>query len=219
MNKLFIFSGIDGSGKSTQIEIIAENLKYKGLKVATIWARGGYTPGFIFLKSCFRFLFGKNSIPSGYSQKRKKILKNNFLSKIWINIAIIDLIVYWAFYLRLKLLFVDVIICDRYIFDTYIDFKINFPYIEIDKFLFWKILLKSFLKPDLSILLMISFDESQRRLLKKIEPYPESYEKAFSRYSLYLKLHDIYLYKKINSEGNLKEVSNQINNEVNKKIF
>ena len=47
-------SGIDCCGKSTQIELLCEELKSKGQKCEVIWSRGGYTPGIQVVKGIFR---------------------------------------------------------------------------------------------------------------------------------------------------------------------
>lgn len=47
-------SGIDCCGKSTQIELLCEELKSKGQKCEVIWSRGGYTPGIQAVKRFFR---------------------------------------------------------------------------------------------------------------------------------------------------------------------
>ena len=43
-------SGLDGAGKSTQIDLLSKSLSAKGVRVRFLWARGGYTPGFEFIK-------------------------------------------------------------------------------------------------------------------------------------------------------------------------
>ena len=50
-NRFFALSGIDGSGKSTQIELIRDYFKRDGKKVIYLWTRGGSTPGINALKN------------------------------------------------------------------------------------------------------------------------------------------------------------------------
>ena len=58
---LISFSGLDCSGKSTQINLLKEYLEDKGYEVRVVWSRGGYTPGVEFLKSIIRG--GKSKAP------------------------------------------------------------------------------------------------------------------------------------------------------------
>ena len=96
------FSGLDCSGKSTQIEFLRERLIEKNKKVLVFWSRGGYTPGFQKLKDILRFIFGEKLPESGNSQKRDKAFSNPFIRKIWITFAILDLILFYSLYLRFK---------------------------------------------------------------------------------------------------------------------
>ena len=51
---MIAFSGLDGAGKSTQIDLVAKKYKSLGSKSIILWARGGYTPGMKFIKNLFK---------------------------------------------------------------------------------------------------------------------------------------------------------------------
>ena len=51
---LIVFSGVDGAGKSTQIELLEIELGEQGRSFVRCWARGGYTPLFTFCKRLLR---------------------------------------------------------------------------------------------------------------------------------------------------------------------
>ena len=68
------------------------------------------------------------------------------------------------------MLFFDFILCDRYLLDTLIDFKINFPRIKLNKNVLWILLCKTIVQPDLALMLILPFLESQKRLSYK-EPF------------------------------------------------
>ena len=70
---LVVFSGIDGAGKSTQIELLKSWFLNRKIKVKVLWARGGYTPGMTYLKKSLRMFLGKSVIPSGKSNKNNII--------------------------------------------------------------------------------------------------------------------------------------------------
>ena len=56
---IVVFSGTDGSGKSTQIEMLINEFRNQGFRTKYIWARGGYTPLFSVLKKILRMLTAK----------------------------------------------------------------------------------------------------------------------------------------------------------------
>ena len=73
MAKIIFFSGLDGAGKSTQIDILKNHYLNQNKKVYYFWSRGGYTPGFQRLKNILRRSL-KNKLPkSGKSPQREKI--------------------------------------------------------------------------------------------------------------------------------------------------
>lgn len=217
MSKLIVISGIDGSGKTTQINLLSKKLINLGFSNANIWTRGGYTPLFSYLKLILRFFVGNQNIPSGKSKKRAKILNNFFISNLWVNLAIIDLFIFWCIYLRIKMLFFDFIICDRYLLDTLIDFTINFSRIKLNNNVLWILLCKAIVKPDLALMLIIPFQEAQKRLSNKIEPFPDKYEVAQYRYSLYSEKISDYNYKNINANMSSDLVHKNIVKQVLKK--
>ena len=100
---IIVISGLDGSGKSTQIDKLTQKFNADGFKVKYVWARGGYTPGFEILKRFLRRLFKKKLPPPGPSFKRQQKLKSPLIQKIWLFFAIFDLVILWGFYAMLGL--------------------------------------------------------------------------------------------------------------------
>ena len=76
MNKIVFFSGLDCSGKSTQIEILNKKLKKDKQKVLVFWSRGGYTNGFQKLKDVIRGFSGEKLPKPGFTPEREKALSN-----------------------------------------------------------------------------------------------------------------------------------------------
>lgn len=212
MNKKIYFSGLDCSGKSTQIEILKKKFENDNLKVLIFWSRGGYTPGFQKLKDILR-MFSGNELPKpGNSPKRDKALSNPIVRRVWLSIAMIDLFYYYVIYLRVKYLFGYNIICDRHLLDTNIDFKLAYPQSNTDKWILWKLIKFFAMKPDFHFVSTIPVKESVIRSKFKFEPFPDSPETLEKRLDLYnvgLKNDEKLFF--IDGMRDLNEIKEQIN--------
>lgn len=188
--KLIVFSGLDGAGKSTQIEILVDYLDSRGWLPKFIWTRGGYTTLFNGLKNLLRKLMGGRVPPPGRNEKRERIMRSKRVQKFWLTIALLDLLRVYAFQIRLWLCFGKIVICDRYLIDTLIDFKINFNNQDVKRWFLYKLLLWASPRPDVSFLMLITIEEAIKRSEQKDEPFPDSPEILDKRLSIYKKLSD-----------------------------
>lgn len=178
------FSGIDCSGKSTQIEIIRKYYTDKGIRVRVIWSRGGYTSWVEGIKNLIRK--DKGFSENKKAEYRKEINGNPRKAKLLLWASIIDLIRYYGIVFRFFEMTGTLVLCDRYIWDTYIDFSMKYKDIKFDKWLCWKILLKLIKKPAKSIIFTIPIDESIRRSLEKNDPHSEPYDERLIRIQRYI---------------------------------
>lgn len=183
---MIAFSGLDGSGKSTQIDSLKYYFFAKNKKIEIFWSRGGYTPGINFLKQLLRSKkSGVIPLKQGKSKERDNAFKKPIIRKLWLTLAIFDLILFYAIVLRFKNIY-KTIVCDRYLFDTRLDFELNFPGEKVSYWWLWKFLELSALKPSHHFVLTIPVEESQRRSKLKDEPFPDSAEVLEYRLNKYL---------------------------------
>lgn len=170
---LIAISGTDGAGKSTQVEALKGWCHERALASTHLWARGGYTPLFQFLKRTTRRVFRGRFSDPGASELRDKAMGRAVVARLWLRIAILDLILYWGVYLRLQRILRRVVICDRYIDDTRLDFRRNFPAIHFESMWLWRVLELIAPTPDVAFLLWVPVDESMLRSWQKGEPFPD----------------------------------------------
>ena len=210
------FSGLDGAGKSTQIGLLVDWFEKHGKRVNCLWARGGYTPGFELLKRLLRILLGKGLPAPGNSISRKKKLAQSWVAKLWLTIAILDLIFFWGVYLRLQRMKGYVIICDRYLDDTRLDFQQNFPHVKFENMFLWNLMNRLVPEPDMSILLWVSVKKSVERSLFKDEPFPDDSQILAWRLSSYLDENQFPSgkYTKIECSDNIETVNKKVVREV-----
>jgi len=177
--KLIVFSGIDGAGKSTQINYLIEMLRSKGKRVKYLWVRGGYAGPLSSVKVFLKKILGPNIVPSGRTEARAKAFQNRTIQKAFIFLAILDLIVIYCIYVRVLNVFNIVVVADRYLIDSKIDFKLNYPNVKFTDWYIWRILTRLLPSPEKHLVLTISVNESIRRSKIKNEPFPddESYLK------------------------------------------
>lgn len=184
---LISFSGLDCSGKSTQINLLKEYLEGKGYDVKVVWSRGGYTPGVEFAKNILRR--GKSRTPEQQTAEERaaKVAREPKGGNLLLWIGIFDLIRYWGLtFRRWSSGKKEVLFCDRYYWDTYIDYMLKYPKSGFQNWLSWKLVGKTYRKPDLSLCLTITPEESMRRSSQKFEPYPEPEEKRKERLEHYV---------------------------------
>ncbi|ABF42825.1 Thymidylate kinase-like protein [Candidatus Koribacter versatilis Ellin345] len=182
---LLTFSGIDCCGKSTQIELLMEQLKSRGNAVSYMWLRLGYTPGFQGLKSLLRRVAGKKAAPAGNSPQRERFMKQGWKRRLWLYLAIGDMFWQTAVVTRWKRSADIIVICDRYLRDSEFDLAMNFPEDTVTRWWSWRLMSALAARPDVALLMDLSFEESLRRSLAKSEPFPDSEDRRRERAEMY----------------------------------
>lgn len=183
---LIEFSGLDCAGKSTQIDLLKKDLENGGLVVKVVWSRGGYTPGIMWLKNLVRWGKEKSVEQQTDEERLAKINRKPKGGRFLLWLSIIDLIIYWGMIFPMWSRRERILLCDRYYWDTLIDFRIKYPNVQFEKWLVWRILNVAYKKPDCSFVLTITPQESMRRSTLKFEPFPESEERRKYRLELYM---------------------------------
>lgn len=184
--KMISFSGIDGSGKGTQIGLLEEYFAKNNIKYKTIWARGSWTPGIELVKKIVR----KDRKFSEEQKKkyRREARTNLKKQKIILILSILDFYWFFGIYYRIVCMLSTVLICDRYIWDTVVDFRVNFEHYRFEEWLLWKTLIKLIPYPYPSFLFAMPAEQSLERDFKKQEVHMESLEVKLKKVEEYRNL-------------------------------
>lgn len=182
-NKLVVFSGLDGAGKTTQIQGLMDEWRATGRSLVYLWTRGGYTPLFTLLKKILRM--GRMVPPAGPSQARSQSISRPVVRKVWLTVSILDLILVYGLLVRWWLMTGKSVVCDRYLWDTLIDFQLNFPQEKVERWVLWRLLTWVTPVPDAAFLLLIPVEESLLRSQLKGEPFPDTPEVLSERLTAY----------------------------------
>lgn len=180
------FSGIDSAGKTTQIERLCDYCNLHGIKYIKKWSKARGTPGVVFLKELVRKDKHMNS--EDKKAHRSEVFHNPRKQKLLYVASIIDLCLYWGFYYRYKSLFCKHLICDRYLWDTYVEMKHDFFSIDIDHSILWKIVNAIAPKPKVSFLFVIPAELSLARDNQKDAAGIEDIERKKSKIAIYMDL-------------------------------
>ena len=207
---LITFSGLDGAGKSTQIALLTDYLVKGGRKPVYVWTRGGYTTLLEGLKTLSRRLFSGRLPPSGSSPQRSEAFSKRWVRRLWLSLALLDLLWVYGIQIRWRRYRGRIVLCDRYLWDTAIDFRLNFPQEQLDHYWLWRLLGRVSPRPDASFLMLLTVEESVRRSAMKGEPFPDPPEVLRQRLACYQDLIPRMPFHVLDGSQPIPTLSNQI---------
>ena len=155
------FSGIDSAGKTTQINLLYDYCTANKISVKTVWGKARGTPGVLLLKELVRR--DKKMDAQGKQEYRQNVFASPRKQKLLYIASMLDLCWYWGIYYRILGWTKKILICDRYLWDTYVELNQDFPCIHIDKSLLWKTVKFLAPKPKVSFVFIIPAEVSLAR--------------------------------------------------------
>jgi len=116
--RLVHFFGPDGAGKSTQVDILINVLRRRGMRVQRCWVRAHHTLAFVLWKLFVRIGFIRVVInPFGSLGKLPAVGRNRFLRRFWSAIELVGVLplilrVYYSLWRG------RILVAERYLLDT-----------------------------------------------------------------------------------------------------
>ena len=159
------FSGIDSAGKTTQIDKLIAYLDANNVNYIKKWSKARGTPGIEFVKSLIRRDVGLDE--RAKAEVRKNIYQNKMKQKLLYIASLFDLCWYWGVYYRVLNITHKYLICDRYLWDTYVELKHDFYNIDIDNSMLWKLVKSLAPVPDVSFVFLVPAELSLQRDIMK----------------------------------------------------
>lgn len=210
---LVVFTGIDGSGKTTQARLLFESLKKDNIEVSFI--RSKWEPFLLrpFIKRWRKRGASDSSNPESKTvnnKKRKnKLLSNRIVRILWLYAFLVDYGLQIFLKISSRMFNSGVLISDRIYYDSIIDQAVNLR--ENKNMLFNR--LDSFwmncLFPKPNTVLYIDCPEDVAFLRKK-DDYTPNIEYLIDRRKLYLELADKYGWVKVDGTQPVDEIAVQI---------
>jgi len=207
MNKVIVFSGIDGSGKSTYARIFEHRLRSNGLSVKYVYMRG-LSRIFIsipFLALCRLLKITKvHRLERGIRVSEYRFYYYKPFYLLWPLIQLVDSIIYTLILICLPRRFYNVIIFDRSPIDTLVDIIAD-TRLHIGVGILQKLFLS--LLPRNSVVIILDTNE-ETALIRKRDILGKSYLSVRRR--IYLKLAELYRWHVISTNGSFETSTHSI---------
>lgn len=123
-SKIFVFSGIDGSGKSLHATKLVSDLMKRGVSSKYLWLRGRGRVIFSlpFLVLCRLFNITKvYELKNGNKTSIYPFYAYPPIALVWPWLQLIDALITHVFWVLLSLPFNDILVLERGVIDTYVD--------------------------------------------------------------------------------------------------
>jgi len=166
---LIVISGIDGSGKTTQCEILKTVLQKCDLRYKYVWQRANnsvFTRIINFIgKRLFSDQVQKNTEGNAFTPdyiNRRNLIKSSSFGFLWKWIILIEISLSYFIKISLPELFGKIIVCDRYFDDIIAELNTLYDQ-DLSKTTFYKVFKLLIPQPDLQIVLQVSDDVAHRR--------------------------------------------------------
>lgn len=205
---LFIYiCGIDGSGKTTQINLISKHLCVRQLRYKYVWLRWAAFISYPFLAFCrlLKYTQWKIIRRSNIKYPEHAFYKNRAIVKVWTWLFSIDIFLYSILRVKIPIKIGYHVLCDRFVLDAVVDLIIETKNIRLLRDLAGRLLLA--LIPKQSIVIMLDIDEKEAFKRKKDIP---SINYLRKRRELYLMLADILKIPIVDGRQNAERVHKEI---------
>lgn len=205
---LICLSGIDGSGKTAQLERLQQTLSDPDRSVKYIWC--GLKPHVS--RPCFRlgeYLFYSDDDCEAEEYSTKTTLLDNWkLKQIYRSVLVPDYLIYTSVMMRYCLQRYDIVLSDRYIHDAAIDLSILLG--DEDSLISRYDTYKSFVPTPETIVLL---DVSEETAFGRKDDIP-SREYLSKRRQMYGTLSEEYGFKQVDGEQSIEAVSDKLIDQV-----
>ncbi len=124
--QIITISGVDGSGKSSVIELLQQHLEKRDIKSRYVWLRYNHYFTKILLAFCRYTGFTKYEYFENSRVVYHNFYKSSIVSWLFVLLTFIDTLVASFFLVYVPRLFSNkIIICDRWIFDIMVDLEVD----------------------------------------------------------------------------------------------
>jgi len=182
---LVTFSGVDGSGKTTQAQALRSAFDTCHLRAKHVWSRGGSSPWIGLFTRWGKRRAGPASVqestpgePSDAIARRRQQFSSRWLRWGWSWLTTAELLLHYARHVTVPLILGRVVICDRYICDTLADWAAYFGETAVERRLTARVLRWLTPRPHISYWLDTPPDMARPR---SAEPLPIDFLEAQSR--------------------------------------